>query len=109
MRDEMSEINREQRVYYGALLEVEPFVFEEIYQCESINEGSGENTVLPIAHCMRSLNIEQFVSEIDPSYPYRRHLTYDELLFAWNAVIVFILIIISVMIFVTIILFCLYG
>lgn len=40
---------------------------------------------------------------------YRRYLTYDELRFAWNAVIAFILGVIGVMIFVTILLVSMYG
>ncbi|RYG95917.1 hypothetical protein EON65_55210 [archaeon] len=45
----------------------------------------------------------------DPTLRYRRHLTLEELMFAWNAVIVYIMCMISIMCFTVILLLCLYG
>lgn len=46
---------------------------------------------------------------VDPTLRYRRHLTLEELMFAWNAVIVYIMCMISIMCFTIILLLCLYG
>ena len=70
------------------------------------NYGAIEHTTN--AQALPSLEVVQ-ENQADPFLRYRRHLTLEELMFAWNAVIIYLLTMFSIMTFTVIMLLCLYG
>lgn len=64
---------------------------------EEVADGADVPVARPVVYRVEA----SLLHELDDSLPYRRYLTYDELVFAWNAVLIFLIAMVVTMVIVT--------